>query len=401
MSVIKHPLLFLKQVSVQLAISILLALFLGQNVDVDYVSISYTISSCFIEVLMLMLPIIVFSFILRALINIKNGSLLLLAMIFLGVTCSNLLALTTAYLFGSLTLPYLDIHHTPDFATKFTSSAKVLFNFNLPTLISTEKAMIAGVVTGLLINFLSDDNVIKQKVKVLILSLSDKVSYFLTKIFIPLLPLYVFGFCIKLSYDNALIHLFHQYSKVFLLSMTLVVSYIFTLYLIASKGKLKLTFVNLKIMLPAGLTGFSTMSSAATMPVTLKCTEDMTKDKNFADLIIPSTANIHMLGDDLTITITALTLLSVFGLVAPDLYSFIPFAFAFSIAKLSCVGIPGASVLVVLPVLQNYLGFTSEMVSVLATIYILQDSFGTCANVMGNGAFAMIVRRTFKCIAKV
>ncbi|MEA0971272.1 Sodium:dicarboxylate symporter family protein [Candidatus Megaera venefica] len=400
MSILKYLLLFLKQVSVQLAISILLALFLGQKIDVYYVSISYTISFCFIEILILMLPIIVFSFILRALINIKNGSLLLLTIIFLGVTCSNLLALTTAYLFGSLTLPYLNIDHTPDFATKFASSVEVLFNFNLPTLISTEKAMVAGVLLGLLINFLSDNNVVKQMVKVITLSLGDKVSYFLTKIFIPLLPLYVFGFCIKLSYDNALVHLFHQYSRVFLLSMSLVICYIFVLYLIASKGKLKLTFTNLKIMLPAGLTGFSTMSSAATMPVTLKCTEDMTKDKNFADLIIPSTANIHMLGDDLTIIMTALTLLSVFGFVAPNLGSFIPFAFAFSIAKLSCVGIPGASVLVVLPVLQNYLGFTPEMVSILATIYILQDSFGTCANVMGNGAFAMIVRRIFKFIEK-
>ena len=146
-------------------------------------------------------------------------------------------------------------------------------------------------------------------------------------------------------------------------------------------------------MAPAGLTGFSTMSSAMTMPVTLTCTEETTKDRHFTDLIIPSTANIHMLGDDLTIVMTALSLLAISGHSHPDLLTFIPFVLAFCLAKLSCVGIPGASVLVVLPVLQNFLGFTPEMISVLTTIYILQDSFGTAANVMGNGAFALLIQR--------
>ena len=149
-------------------------------------------------------------------------------------------------------------------------------------------------------------------------------------------------------------------------------------------------------MMPAGLTGFSTMSSAATMPVTLACVEKTTKDRQFTNLLIPATTNIHMLGDDLTLMITSMTLLSVFGIPWPDLVHFLPFALAFSLAKLSCVGIPGASVLVILPVLQSYLGFTPEMISVVTTIYVLQDPFGTCANVMGNGAFALLIHRLVK-----
>jgi len=175
----------------------------------------------------------------------------------------------------------------------------------------------------------------------------------------------------------------------------LVVSYIAILYLIGAKGKVLQAVSNVQSMLPAGLTGFSTMSSAATMPVTLQCTEETTKDRNFTDLIIPTTANIHMLGDDLTIVITAMTLLSLFGMPWPDYSTFIFFAFAFSIAKLSCVGVPGASVLVVLPVLQQYLDFNPAMISILTTIYVLQDPFGTAANVMGNGAFAVIIQRIF------
>ena len=181
--------------------------------------------------------------------------------------------------------------------------------------------------------------------------------------------------------------------------MLLVAAYLFMLYFIGSAGNLRTTFINIKKMLPAGLTGFSTMSSVATMPVTLKCTKETTQDAQLTDVVIPTTANIHMLGDDLSIVMTAMALLTMFGFAPPDLIAFSLFAAAFCVAKLFCVGIPGASVLVILPVLQNSLNFTPEMITVLTTIYILQDPFGTAANVMGNGAFALIVKRLFNFIA--
>lgn len=343
-----------------------------------------------------MLPLIVFSFILRALVNIERGSITLLLLIFLGVTVSNCLALTTSYFFSKAALPFAGVEQCPDFALKFATVVTVNFKFGFPNLIGTEKAMLAGVCCGLLLNCLNHENSIRMTLKSASIWLSDNVSMLLSKIFIPLLPLYVFGFCLKLSYDDALVHLFQQYGKVFLLSMLLVVTYISALYLLASKCNVKKAVGYLKTMLPAGLTGFSTMSSAATMPVTLRCVETTTSDKNFADLIIPSTANIHMLGDDLIILMMALSLLSIFGMPWPDLAVFIPLAFSFSMAKLSCVGIPGASVFVVLPVLQTYLGFSPEMLSILTTLYVLQDPFGTAANVMGNGAFALIIQRVFK-----
>lgn len=386
---------YLKELPVQLVISILTAFLLGYVLDASVISVFYSISSCFIEILMFVLPLMVFSFIFRALANSQRGSLSLLLLIFAGVTLSNCLALTTAYVFGQTFLPLLGLSHSPDFISKFSSNVTLLFNLNLPALISTEKAMALGILAGIGVSFIKDKYAFKEKAQKGSIYCSNLITLFLQKIFIPLLPLYVFGFCLKLSYDQALVHLFQQFGKVFVLSMLLVVAYLSLLYLIGAGGNVRQALSNFKTMLPAGLTGFSTMSSAATMPVTLVCTEKTTKDRNFTDLIIPSTANIHMLGDDLTIVVTSLTLLSIFGLPWPEVTVIIPFVMAFSLAKLSCVGVPGASVLVVLPVLQKYLGFTPEMISVLTTIYILQDSFGTAANVMGNGAFALIIQRVF------
>lgn len=383
----------LKQLPVQLCASIFAAFVLGEFASLAQVSLAYTISSCFIEILMFVLPAIVFSFILRALANIEGGSFSLLMTIFLGVTISNCLAILVAYFFGYTFLPDVGMSHSVDFAERFSSSVDVIFRLDLPNIIQTEIALVIGIVCGLFVNFLKDTSHFKKRVQAMSLFLSDSISNLLSKIFIPLLPLYVFGFCLKLSYDDALVHLFEQYGKIFLISMVLVILYISMLYLIGAGFKFSQAYKYIKAMLPAGLTGFSTMSSAATMPVTLECTEAVTKDRNYTDLVIPSTANIHMLGDDLTIVLTSLTLLTVFGKPWPDIMIILPFALAFSVAKLSCVGIPGASVFVVLPVLQSYLGFSPEMLSVLTTIYVLQDPFGTAANVMGNGAFALIIQR--------
>lgn len=387
---------YLKSLPFQLILSILAAFVLGRNFDSSTVIFFYTASSCFIELLLFILPVMVFVFIFSAIIRIKEKSLQLILMIFLGVTLSNAVALYTSYAFSSTFLPFIGLEHTPDFATRIKSTIEPFFSFHLPVLLTTDKAMLIAVISGILVSFVSDDSKIKKTAISAVAYLFKIITLFLQKIFIPLLPLYVFGFCLKLSYDNALVYLFETYGKVFVLSMILVAIYIPMLYLIGARGNVKQALKNIKTMLPAGLTGFSTMSSAATMPVTLTCTEETTKDRHFTDLIIPTTTNIHMLGDDLTIVMTSMALLTMFGYPLPDLMTFNYFAIAFCIAKLSCVGIPGASVLVVLPVLQNYLNFTPEMISALTTIYILQDPFGTSANVMGNGALALLVQRFFK-----
>ncbi|MDP3372359.1 MAG: cation:dicarboxylase symporter family transporter [Candidatus Paracaedibacteraceae bacterium] len=385
----------LKNIPLQLVLSIIFSMLIADKLSLNTVRFFYTISFCFIEILLFVLPVIVFSFILRALLGLKNGSILLLLLIFIGVTFSNCIALTTSYFFSKTFLPFIGLQFSPNFAAKLSSDVTTLFTFGLPNIIRTEQALLAGIASGISLNLFKEGNLFKAMLKNKSIWLSDKISLVLTNIFIPLLPFYVFGFCLKLSHDKALAHLFQQYGKVFLLSLFLLAVYLFCMYLIASKGNFRKAFYYIKIMLPAGLAGFCTMSSAATMPVTLRCAEAATKNKNFTDLVIPSTANIHMLGDDLTIIVMAMTLMSVFGISWPDFITFLPFAFAFSVAKLSCVGIPGASVFVVLPILQTYLNFSPEMLSILTTIYVLQDPFGTASNVMGNGSFTLILDRIY------
>ena len=391
----------LKSLPFQLILSITLAFILGELVNVQLVSFFYALSTSFVSVLLLLLPFMVFAFILCAILNLQKGFGLLLVMILGGITISNAIALLTSYGAAKVFLPALNVSQCIGFADKFVSAVTPMWKLNLPQLFETDKALLAGIVIGLLLSLVKDESAFKVKLKSLSVVASDQITIFLQRVFIPLLPIYVFGFCLKLSFDDALIHLFTHYGRVFFMSMLLMLTYLLVLYLIACKFSWKATFEAIKTYMPAGLTGFSTMSSAATMPVTLECTERATKDRNFSDLIIPSTANIHMLGDDLTVTMTAMALLALCGQGMPDFWTFLMYTGAFCLAKFSCVGIPGASVLVILPVLQQFLGFSPEMISMITTIYILQDPFGSFGNVMGNGGFALLIHRAHKFFNKL
>src|ERR1700730_9943474 len=98
---------YLKQLPIQLVITILLAFALGLVCDVFYISLFYTISSSFISILLFLLPFMVLSLIFRAILIRKESSILLLLLIFAGVTFSNCLSLLAAYFYAKGFLPFL------------------------------------------------------------------------------------------------------------------------------------------------------------------------------------------------------------------------------------------------------------------------------------------------------
>ena len=63
---------------------------------------------------------------------------------------------------------------------------------------------------------------------------------------------------------------------------------------------------------------------------------------------------------------------------------------------LATSGVPGGGIIVMIPILKAILGFTPEMVGVITTLYLLQDSLGTAGNVMGDGALVIIVNKILK-----
>jgi Na+/H+-dicarboxylate symporter len=221
-------------------------------------------------------------------------------------------------------------------------------------------------------------------------------NLFLKNFFIPLLPFFILGFVFKLEHEQLLARALKTYGPVFFIVIGTQVLYITFLFLISANFSVKTMSNYIKNIIPAIITGFSTSSSAATMPVLINSTEKNLKDPSMAKTIIPATINIHTLGSALGLTIISLTTLLTFGHNIPVVSDFLRFAFFYAIAKFGVAAVPGGVIIVVIPLLESHLGFTNEMVGLITAIYMLFDPFGTASNVAGNGVFAIIFSKIHK-----
>ena len=59
--------------------------------------------------------------------------------------------------------------------------------------------------------------------------------------------------------------------------------------------------------------------------------------------------------------------------------------------EVAAVGVPGGSVTAALGILESTLGLDQSGLGLMVALFMIQDSFGTAANVTGDGALTMIV----------
>ncbi len=219
----------------------------------------------------------------------------------------------------------------------------------------------------------------------------DTYTTFLLKGMSFLIPPFIIGYIIKLEYEQTLYHILKDYTFIFAVICLTLLIYIFILYFLINRFRITTTLRDLYNMLPAALCGFTTMSSAASMPFTIQGVENNTHNKELARSIVPATVNIHLIGDCLAIPIFAFAVLKSFGLPCPTFWTYLTFTLYFVLAKFSVAAIPGGGIIVMLPILEKYLDFQSDMLTLITALYILFDPIITSVNILGNGAFAKII----------
>ncbi|MBM3468308.1 MAG: dicarboxylate/amino acid:cation symporter [Alphaproteobacteria bacterium] len=377
----------LKNLPVQLIIAILSAFFLSTFLNFETIRIFYTLSCILKEILIGILPLVIFSYITAAILSMERTAPFLIFSILVLVTLSNAFTALVSYGIGLNLLSLITLNGTSSFP-EIHDTLTPLFSLHLPEILAPDRTMLLGIAVGLFFTFIK-----VPQVTTWAQNMRHYVTVFLQKAFIPFLPVYVFGFILEMEYEGTLSSLIKNSGHIFGLLCFVIISYLSLLYFIVSGFRVRRFLELVRNMIPAGITGFSTMSSAATMPVTLAATEKNMGDEQFADLVIPTTVNIHLMGDAIAIPIMALAVLNLSGMPLPTLENYLLFTLYFCLAKFSVAGIPGGGIIVMIPILQKYLGLTPEMASLMTTIYIIQDPIFTSANVMGNGAFALLVRK--------
>lgn len=359
----------------------------GPLLPVAVQSFLYAISLSLKELLVFVLPFIVFSLILTSIVHQKQGAVRLILLLIPLMCLSNLIATLIAYFAGDAIVHKAGLKLVTDQAAKTLIPT---WDLILPIWISTKYAMISAMGFGLLCSFY-----LVEPGQRIANTLHKITVFILNKLVIPLLPFMILGFVVKMQYEDILDTIADNYAYIFSMIALLQVCYILPWYIILAKFKTSVWLNYFKNMIPPFITGFSTLSSAATMPFTLIATRKNLHDPDVADFVIPSTVNIHLIGDCLSMPILAMALMVSFGYKFPSFSEYFIFSLYYVVARFGAVGIPGGGAIILWPLLISQFGFTSDMLALTHTLNLVFDPVITAMNIVANGAFAILFNKLY------
>ena len=147
-------------------------------------------------------------------------------------------------------------------------------------------------------------------------------------------------------------------------------------------------------MSQALLTAFSTASSSATLPVTMKCAvENARVSKRSTELVLPLGATINMDGTALYEAAAAIFIAQAIGLDLSIGQQAI-IAVTATLAAIGAAGIPEAG-LVTMVIVLSAVGLPLEYLGLILAVDWFLDRFRTAVNVFGDSVGAAIVERAF------
>lgn len=370
-----------RSMPILLMIMIVTMIFLNPYIPLYAQQLLYAVSLTVKSAIVFLLPLIIFSLLFKTMVMLSRRATAIILLILFCVICSNFTATFLSHYIGTWIYQIDMTIIQPQEAHALSPT----WSWQLPKLIDNNKAMFGGIILGILFG-----NLIPQTAK----KMADKLDWFAFKIlkcFTCLIPIFVLGFIVKLQFDGVISTIIRDYASIFAIIALAQFSYIVLLYAFLNRFNIEATLSCIKHIFPAAVAGFSSMSSAAVMPLTIVGAAQNAKNKELARSVIPATVNIHLLGDCIAIPIFAYALMKSYAMPEPMLVSYLIFVVYFVLAKFSVAAVPGGGIIIMLPILENYLGFSSEMLSLITALYILFDPVITCANVLGNGAFSKLI----------
>jgi Na+/H+-dicarboxylate symporter len=365
-----------------------LALFTGEYIDVSIKSNLYATSLLLKDLIIFILPILIFSFVASGFLNLRGESMKILLILVPLVCISNFSGFWVSYI---CTKPFLETGIVTISKLEPQNVLTPAWEYHVSSLIKNDIALISGVIFGLVCSFPKKTSLVEK--------IGDKLSIFanvvLKRIICPILPIFVLGFIMKMQHEGSLLLIIKEYSTLLLIVAVLTYGYMFFVIFFLSNRNIKDSLQKFKNVLPGVLIGLFSMSSAAAIPSTIEGSEKNLSNKNIARFVVPATANMHLLGDCFAIPIIGLALIVSFGHTLPSYSEYLVFTLYGVIAKFAAAGIPGGSALIFLPIFENVFGFSAQMLTALTAIYVLFDPIATSSNVFGHGMFAILFEKIY------
>lgn len=371
----------------KLIAGIVAGILVGLYVPITGVELLFTVKELIGQIISFTIPLIILFFIASGIAGLPKGSGHLLGKTVGFAYSSTIIAGTLAFLLVSAVIPFLSggITFEAEVATEIGS----FIDLEIPPLMGVMTALVTAFVFGIGMSQLELDTLKKVSDQG-----RDVIDGLLSKVIIPALPFYIAGVFAEMTVAGTVVDTLRTFGVVLIAALVMHWLWLSVLY-IATGILLKRNPIELvKNMLPAYFTALGTMSSAATIPVSLQSSKANNVKEDVANFTVPLCATIHLSGSTITIVTCAMAVMFLSpSMEVPSLMGMLPFIMMLGVVMIAAPGAPGGAVMSALGLLTSMLGFNEGAVALMIALYLAQDSFGTACNVTGDGIIALWVDR--------
>lgn len=374
----------------RLIIGIITGILIGLVAPQWLLSVTETGRTLLGNIINFFIPLIIFSFIAYSIAQLSKNAGKLLSFTLIISYADTVIACTIAALAAYLIIPGIVQGRT--FSEPGVNSVPVPFvEIEFPPFMDIMSALVFAIVIGLAAS-LGKANIISKVVE----ELKGIIDIVIKKFIIPVIPFFIFFIFTGIAAAGEVSGAIVIFGQMLIVIVVLQIVWLAIEYTVASAYTQTNPIQAIKIMLPAYFTAMGTMSSAATIPVSLRQGKKLPKmNKRIAEFVMPLCANIHSAGAALTLTISAVTVTLITQGSLPEISLISIFILVLAIILTGAAGVPGGSVLATLGILQSILGFNEVALGLMLALFMVQDTLGTATNITGDGAIAMIVNKIF------
>lgn len=374
----------------KLIAGIVAGILVGLYVPLPGVELLYTVKEIIGQLLTFTIPLIILFFIASGIAGLPKGSSHLLGKTVGFAYGSTIIAGTLAFMLVSAIIPLFDGGLT--FNAEVATPLSNLINLKIPPLMDVMTALVSAFIFGIGISQLQLETLKKVSDQG-----RDIIDALLAKVIIPALPFYIAGVFAEMTVAGTVFDTLQTFGVVLVAALVMHWLWLSVLY-ISTGVLLKRNPIELiKNMLPAYFTALGTMSSAATIPISLRASKANDVQEDVANFSVPLCATIHLSGSTITIVTCAMAVMFLSpSMDVPSLVDMLPFIMMLGVVMIAAPGAPGGAVMSALGLLTSMLGFNDSAVALMIALYLAQDSFGTACNVTGDGVIALWVDRFSK-----
>ena len=368
----------------RLLLGVVIGIIAGQLSGTALMNIVVTVKFVLGELINFCVPLIIIGFIAPSITRLGKNASRMLGVVVFSAYVSSILAALLSMGAGYGLIPHLSVVTETDGLKELPEP---VFRLEIPQIMSVMSALVLSVLVGLAAAWTK-----AEMITGVLEELHKIVLEVVTRIVIPILPVFI-GFTFwALSYEGTITKQLPVFIKVVLIVMAGHFIWLAVLYIAAGIYSRSNPMAVIRNYGPAYITAVGTMSSAATLAVALGCAKkSKTLREDMVDFGIPLFANIHLCGSVLTEVFFVMTVSQILYGEIPSVGTMILFCLLLGIFAIGAPGVPGGTVMASLGLITGILGFDSTGTALMLTIFALQDSFGTACNITGDGALTLIL----------